>query len=182
MNGPLIYTIRPVRRAKRMRIIVHQDGTVVVTKPWWARKKMAEAFLARHRDWVLERVHSIRKIAHPDLVAQGRDHYERYREAARKLVHEKLTEWNRVYAFHYNRVSIRNQKTRWGSCSNTGNLNFSYKIVFLPEELQDYLVVHELCHLKEMNHSPRFWKLVEQALPSYKEQYIRLRRIGGAVD
>ena len=95
------------------------------------------------------------------------------REAARALVHARLEHFNQHYNFSYNKVAIRNQKTRWGSCSNKGNLNFSVRILMLAPEAQDYLVVHELCHLKEFNHSQAFWDLVAQQVPEYK----RIRQI-----
>jgi len=103
--------------------------------------------------------------------------YLQYKEQARTLVHQKLAQWNAVYNFSYNRVSIKNQKTRWGSCSSKGNLNFHYRIVFLPEPLVDYLVVHELCHLGQMNHSKAFWDLVAVALPGYAVLQEQLRKI-----
>ena len=90
------------------------------------------------------------------------------REAARVLVHARLEHFNQYYNFSYNKVTIRNQKTRWGSCSNKGNLNFSVRILALPRDAQDYLIVHELCHLKEFNHSSRFWDLVAEQVPDYK--------------
>lgn len=105
------------------------------------------------------------------------DQYVLYKEKARVLVHERLTYWNTFYNFHYNGVAIRDQRTRWGSCSSGKNLNFSYRIVFLPVELQDYLIVHELCHLAEMNHGPSFWRLVERTIPEYQTLGQRLRKI-----
>ncbi|MDB5255287.1 MAG: putative metal-dependent hydrolase [Candidatus Nomurabacteria bacterium] len=101
--------------------------------------------------------------------------YNKYKEQARFLVHERLEHFNAHYNFTYHRVSIRNQKTRWGSCSNKGNLNFSYRILFLEPEAQDYLIVHELCHLKEFNHSQRFWDLVSEQSPNYKKYHLELR-------
>ena len=71
--------------------------------------------------------------------------------------------------FTYNRISVRNQKTRWGSCSSKNNLNFNYKVVFLPDNLTRYLIIHELCHLKYLNHSKEYWGLVKSIFPGYKK-------------
>ncbi len=101
--------------------------------------------------------------------------YKKYREQARVLVHARLEHFNGYYKFTYGRVSIRNQKTRWGSCSNKGNLNFSYRILFLEPAAQDYLIIHELCHLKQFNHSKAFWDLVAEQCPDWKKYHLELR-------
>lgn len=102
-------------------------------------------------------------------------HYTQHKELARELVHQKLAQWNAIYQFEYGRVAIRNQRRCWGSCSSKRNLNFNYKILFLPEHLQDYLIVHELCHLEAFHHGPSFWELVAQTLPEYKAHQKELR-------
>jgi predicted metal-dependent hydrolase len=84
---------------------------------------------------------------------------------------------NAFYNFAYNKVAIRDQKSRWGSCSTKKNLNFNYRIQFLPVHLIDYIVVHELCHLEEFNHGENFWKLVEKAIPRYRECQVELRKV-----
>ncbi len=91
------------------------------------------------------------------------------------FVLDRLEYFNSFYKFKFNRVSVRNQSTRWGSCSRKGNLNFHYKIVLLPEKLADYIIVHELCHLKELNHSKKFWLQVERIIPKYKELRKKLK-------
>lgn len=104
-------------------------------------------------------------------------HYVAHREAARALVHERLAYFNAHYGFSYNRVAIRNQRRCWGSCTSLKNLNFSYRLLFLPLELTDYIIVHELCHLKELNHSSRFWDLVAETIPDYRECQRALKNI-----
>lgn len=104
-------------------------------------------------------------------------HYLTHKELARSVILQRLLHYNQLYGYEWNRVAIRNQRTCWGSCTELGNLNFSYRLLFLPEELRDYIVVHELCHLKELNHSPAFWTLVAVALPNYRELKTELRRM-----
>lgn len=104
-------------------------------------------------------------------------HYLEHKETARAFVTERVMHWNSFYNFEINRIAIRNQKTCWGSCSEHKNLNFNYKLLFLPEHLADYIVVHELCHLAELNHSPRFWNLVAQTLPDYKVHRKELQKV-----
>jgi predicted metal-dependent hydrolase len=107
----------------------------------------------------------------------GQKKYEAYKEAARALVRLKLARFNAYYDFKLNRVFIKNSRSRWGSCSNKGNLNFNYRILFLRPELQDYLIVHELCHLRHFNHSADFWALVAEQVPDYKALRREIRKI-----
>ncbi len=92
-----------------------------------------------------------------------------YRKKAGEVIHDRLQFFNEHYGFSYNRVTLRNQKSRWGSCSAKKNLNFNWRLIMAPIEVIDYVVVHELCHLKEMNHSARYWALVKETLPNHKE-------------
>lgn len=102
--------------------------------------------------------------------------YRRHKESARAFVHARLHALNQQYGFVWKRVAIRNSRSRWGSCSQKANLNFHYKLLLLPEPLADYVIVHELCHLAELNHSPRFWALVEKVVPDWKARRKALRR------
>lgn len=104
-------------------------------------------------------------------------HYEQHKELARKIILERLSYWNQFYQLEYKRVAIRNQKRCWGSCSGKRNLNFNYKIILLPQTLMDYVIVHELCHLAELNHSSRFWQEVEKVVPDYREKRVHLRKM-----
>ena len=91
---------------------------------------------------------------------------------------ERLKHFAPLMGVNYEKVTIRNQKGRWGSCSSKGNLNFNYRLHYLPQELMDYVVVHELSHRVYMNHSPEFWALVQRYMPNYKECQRKLREIG----
>jgi predicted metal-dependent hydrolase len=110
-----------------------------------------------------------------------RSHYLRHKEAARSLVKARLGYFNQHYNHPLRKIFIKRHRSRWGSCSERGNLNFNYKILFLPPALQDYIIVHELCHLREFNHSPAFWSLVAQTLPEHQLLRKTLRRIERAV-
>jgi predicted metal-dependent hydrolase len=105
----------------------------------------------------------------------SKSEYLKYKNQALELVRNKLEYFNKFYNFKYNKVTVRNQSTRWGSCSKSGNLNFNHKLALLPENLVDYVVVHELCHLGEFNHSKNFWDLVARTVPDFKERRQELR-------
>lgn len=104
-------------------------------------------------------------------------HYQAHKEIARAVIIERVHHFNRHYGYRFNRVAIKNQRRCWGSCSSLKNLNFSYKLLLLPACLRDYVVVHELCHLEEMNHGPRFWVLVAEQVPDYRERVRLLKQI-----
>lgn len=92
-----------------------------------------------------------------------------YKKITKNLVVERLNYFNQFYNLSYSKISVRNQKSRWGSCSSKSSLSFNYRLCLLPGELADYIIVHELCHLQEMNHSQDFWRLVAQSIPNYKQ-------------
>lgn len=108
---------------------------------------------------------------------RNRKAYLRHKEAARALVHARIPILNAAYGFKVGRIAIRDQKSRWGSCSSRGNLNFNYKIALLPPHLADYLIIHELCHLGEFNHSQKFWDLVGQTVPDYLKLSRELKKL-----
>ena len=102
--------------------------------------------------------------------------YHTHRARALRFIRDKVRLWNTQYQFSYSRVTVRNQSTRWGSCSSQGTLSFHYRLLFLPEHLTDYVIVHELCHLRHMNHSLRFWREVARTIPDYRRRRHELRR------
>lgn len=124
------------------------------------------------------KVRKIRLFKKVKLVRSNKKHYLKHKEGARHLIVQRVDYFSDIHNFKYNKVSIKNQKTRWGSCSTKGNLNFNYKLLFLEPEIRDYIIVHELCHLKELNHSHKFWALVEDIMPNCFEVRRELRKQG----
>ncbi|MEA2715411.1 MAG: hypothetical protein QOG91_439 [Candidatus Parcubacteria bacterium] len=103
--------------------------------------------------------------------------FRAHKHKAHALVAARLIKLNQLYGFSYGRVTIRNQKSRWGSCSSKGNLNFNYRLLFLPPALQDYIIAHELCHIQEFNHSSAFWELLAMSIPDCKSLRKILHRL-----
>ena len=166
VNVPFPYFIKYSNRSHylRLRIVA---GEVTVTAPVYMPNFLIKCFVFKHRRVVeseLKRWSALpawqQQVYHPgDYLAN--------KKTAQDLIIRRLEQFNLHYHFVWSRVSIKNQRSRWGSCSESGNLNFNYKIIFLPSHLQDYIVVHELCHLKELNHTKRFWDLVGETIPDY---------------
>lgn len=171
------YVIKRHARAKRANIRVVSSKEVVVTLPKRASEYIAHSFIETSREWIIKTLQQVQVIESSSVQASRKTEFLRYKERAKKLMRDKLKQWNTHYHFTYTKISIRNVKTRWGSCSHTGSLQFNYKIIFLPERLQDYIVVHELCHLKEMNHSENFWKLVAETIPDYRKRRKELKHM-----
>ena len=150
-----------------MRLAVYCDGSVVITSPFGIEQSLIEKFFTDKKQWVLEKIRFFKSVESKAIRTFSHRDYLENKDKALTLVHERVRYYNKIYGFSFNKVFIKNQKTRWGSCSRKQNLNVNYKIVFLPQKHQDYIVVHEMCHLKEFNHSKKFWALVEKALPNY---------------
>lgn len=168
------YTLKRSSRTMRMRLRVLPGGAVLVTAPLSHSAGEVDRFVMSHLAWIHGAVARMRNYV--ALPVRGRRAYLRHKEEARAHVWNRLTYWNAFYQFTHGRVAIRNTKRRWGSCSRKGNLNFSYGLLFLPSHLADYVIVHELCHVREHNHSPRFWALVAATLPDYAALRRELKR------
>lgn len=158
-----------------MRLSVSAGGALAITIPYRFPEPLIERFMHAHADWIITQVDRFRQQGDGRLARYGRAHYLEHKEAARELAQARLAYFNQYYNFAYGAISIRDQKTRWGSCSRSGNLNFNYKLAVVPEHIADYVIVHELCHCKEFNHSQRFWDLVSKTIPNHKEIRKQLR-------
>lgn len=173
------YTLRQHASAKHLRITVYPDQRVVVTIPrrGVSDRKLQE-FLQDKAGWVKKQLATYQKAQPSGRKVDEKKSYTAYKDSALRLVERKISELNSHYQFAYRSIRITNTKTQWGSCSRDGVLSFNYRIAFLTPQLADYLIAHELCHLKEFNHSPRFWKLVAQTIPNYAEARKQMRKEG----
>ncbi len=162
------YNLTRSARSRHIRVSVFAGGYVRVTAPKRAENVLIEHFLKSKLSWLKEKVEHFKKIPEPKwTLAEDRKLYRKDKNRALEFAEAKVAELNAFYGFSFGRVSIRNSKTRWGSCSSKGTLSFNYKIIYLPKQVADYLVVHELCHLKEHNHGAAFWLLVAKTIPDY---------------
>ncbi len=163
------YTIiRSNRRS--LSITIDPDANLIVRAPRRMSDKTIAAFVASKRDWIEKHMEKVRNRAAkreevPELTEEER---KALTKKARKMILEKVAYYAPIVGVTYGRIAIRKQRTVWGSCSAKGNLNFNYLLAMMPDEVVDYVVVHELCHRKEMNHSPRFWAEVEKVIPNHK--------------
>jgi hypothetical protein len=170
------YSLRQNQKAKNLRLTVYPGGKLVVTKPTNVSQQVVDDFIKQKSDWIFKKIDYCNKIPANSTI-KNRQEYKKYKDQALRFVVERINYYNRFYGFNFNQIRIKNQKTRWGSCSDKSNLNFNYKIIFLPSDLADYLIIHELCHLKELNHSKRFWGLVARTIPDYEEKRKKIKSI-----
>ena len=172
-NEEITYKLRPSRKARSLRLEIGAEG-LVVTKPWFISGIFMEQFILRQADWIIK---NLAKHKNAEVLPKiNKDELVVLKKRAAKLLIARLEFFNQEYNFKYKIISVRDQKTRWGSCSKQGALNFNYRLALLPEPLLDYVAVHELCHLKEMNHSVRFWNLVARTIPDHKEKRKELEK------
>lgn len=170
---------------KTVAIQVNTDLTVTVRAPRRATKKDIERILKEKEPWIRKHIEQMRvKKAQYESVEVHYLTNEEMKELADKALRyipERVAYFAQIVGVTYGRITIRNQKTRWGSCSSKGNLNFNCLLMLTPPEVIDYVVVHELCHRKEMNHSKAFWNEVEKVCPNYKESVRWLKESGSQV-
>jgi hypothetical protein len=173
-NEEIIYTLCKSRRAKNICLTVNSRAEVTLSLPWLIPERFGTSFLTKKAEWLLKKIEFYRSRENPIPCSDAGD-YVKYKTLALDIAQKKIARFNAFYGYTINKISIRNQRTRWGSCSRNGNLNFSYRIIYLPEESSDYIIVHELCHLGEFNHSKRFWNLVAKIVPDYKKVRKKIR-------
>lgn len=156
-----------VIRSKRKTLSIQvRNGEVLVRCPYGLRERAIEDFVSSRQDWIKK--HLQKQSQMKQLPAYTSDEILSLKKLAQEDISRRVAYFAPLVGVSYNRITIRHQKSRWGSCSNKGNLNFNCLLMLTPESVRDYVVVHELCHRKQMNHSPLFWTEVSRVLPDAK--------------
>lgn len=181
---------------KTLAIQINPDLSVTVRAPIYASQREIERILKEKEGWIQKHIEKIReqevkrkemygeKGEYGELVERqylSSEEIHKLAQKALEYIPKRVSYFAKQIGVSCGGITIRNQKTRWGSCSSKGNLNFNCLLMLTPPEVIDYVVVHELCHRKEMNHSKAFWAEVEKVLPNYKEQVKWLKENGGRI-
>lgn len=181
------YTIIKSKKRKTIGISVAPGGIVTVSIPQRTSISMAQSFVQSKSIWILKHYLKMKyDVPQPEpeeKKSEREKHFEaeqeiRYRNAAKEYFPKRVAYYAEIIGVSYGRIAIRDQKTKWGSCSGKGNLNFNWRLMLAPPKVLDYVVVHELCHRKEMNHSQKFWTLVEEYMPDYRQYRSWLNKNG----
>jgi predicted metal-dependent hydrolase len=172
---PTFYYVRH-RRARRYLLRVEPDGRVRVTIPRGGSRREADAFAALHLDWIARQ-----RAKMPAPVILSRDERCRWIRQAKTTLPTRLLQLATAHGLEVTAVSIRNQRARWGSCGRDGHICLNWRLVQMPDWVRDYVLIHELMHLRRMDHSPAYWKLVADACPAYAAARQWLRTCGRAL-
>ena len=168
------YDVELIRSSRKtIAIEIHPDLRIKVRAPLRTPQYRIMEFLKEKEHWIdlhLEKMRQ-RQESNADQMSRtslSEEEIKQLTELAKQVIPQRVAFFARQMDVTYGRITIRNQKTRWGSCSQAGNLNFNCRLMTMPPEVLDYVVVHELCHRKQMNHSRTFWEEVEKVLPDYR--------------
>lgn len=172
----IAYEVRASSRARRLRLCMYRDGGIVITLPVRMRHEAAELFVRKKAQWILTKMAFFKTMVVDAPVVHTKQDYAKQKHAALSFARDRVAFFNQLYRFSYQSISIKNQKTLWGSCSRKGVLSFNYRIMLLPPHVADYIIVHELCHVAQFNHSHRFWEQVERSIPDYKTCRAELKK------
>lgn len=175
------YTIIRSKR-KTVAIEIKPDLSVIIRAPKRVSEKEIERIVKKREQWILNNLDKINaarnQIGNSEVKELSSEEIKELSVKAAKYIPERVEYYSKLVGVDYGRISIRKQKTRWGSCSSKGNLNFNCLLMLTPPEVIDYVVVHELCHRKEMNHSKAFWNEVQRIIPDYKSYEKWLKNAG----
>ena len=150
---------------KTLSIEITPRGDLLVRAPMRMSGQQIHRFVEEKRDWIAARLAAL-----PAVNPLTEEEHQALIHSAKDQLPRQVALFAGQMGVSYGRVTVRSQKKRWGSCTASGNLNFNCLLMLMPPEIRDYVIVHELCHRKQMNHSPKFWAEVEKILPDYRSR------------
>ncbi len=169
-------------KRKTLAIEVKKDLRVIVRAPLFVSNSDIQKFVEEKSAWIEKSIEKVKARNEQEKQNPTQkfaaEEIRSLADKALKVIPKRVEYYAKIMGVTYGRITIRNQVSRWGSCSAKGNLNFNCLLMLCPAEVMDYVVVHELCHLKEMNHSKKFWSLVERFYPEYKQHKKWLKEHG----
>lgn len=172
----LLTVIRSSRKSIGLEVRSGKD--VLVRIPSRLQDSEVEKFVEKHRKWILEKtelMQSRKNTCNSTGAVPAEKLPPEEIEKIKEKIGDRVKYYSQVMGVTVGRITIRNQKTRWGSCSAKGNVNFNYQLYYLPEELLDYVVIHELAHRSHMDHSGEFWSEVEKYCSDYRRRRKQLK-------
>ncbi len=164
-------------RRKTLAIQITKDIKLQIKAPIYTSEREIYRFLQQKQFWIYKRAKSEMTNAE-NKVERSEEEMNRLREQARVVLTQKSSDYAKRLGVSFQKIRIGNQRTRWGSCSSKGTISYNWRLILMPEPIMDYVVVHELCHLLEMNHSKQFWGLVAGIIPNYAEYRTWLKKNG----
>lgn len=182
MESNLDYKIVKSKR-KTCAIQIHPNSKIIVRTPLSMTNKEIESFVNSKRDWIEKSLkkYETSNTEFSNLKALSKEDIYNLKQKAEQIIPSKVDFYASKMGVSYNKITIKCQKSRWGSCSSKNNLNFNCLLMLTPNDVIDYIIVHELCHLKEMNHSKQFWNEVKTVLPEYEKSHKWLKENGNTI-
>lgn len=165
-------------KRKTLSISVTKDMRLFVKAPLRMSEREIDRFIKQKTFWIYKQAKRMLELQ-KNHVEYSTGEEKRLRERAREELTKRTDIYKKILNVEYTKIRIGDQSTRWGSCSSKGTISYNWRLVLMPEEVQNYVVVHELCHLHEMNHSKRFWELVKGVIPDYEKRRKWLKEHGG---
>lgn len=181
------YSMRDIRiiksKRKTISLQIKQDSSIELKAPLHTTNAQIQEFLNQKSEWIEKHLQAVleRKKRLSQVKPLNKEEIHELANQALEVIPKRVAYFASLVGVTYGRITIRNQKSRWGSCSTKGNLNFNCLLMLAPTDVLDYVVVHELCHRKEMNHSPKFWAEVRKVMPDYEKQKLWLKEHGDEI-
>ncbi|MCD4704821.1 M48 family metallopeptidase [bacterium] len=172
--------IKKIIRSKRktLALEISPDAELIIRAPLYTPKYIINKFILQKINWILEKIELVKKNNKEAELLKNANQKKICFETAYKIISQRVRYYSSLSGFKYNKIKITKAKKRWGSCSYRNNLNFPMRLGLAPLEVIDYVAIHELCHIKEKNHSQKFWNEVEKLMPDYQKQRAWLKKNG----